>query len=90
MTRIRETAIPHYPKADAQCSCEATHTWDGVECISVRRSALTDRCMECNARWRVPQQAFDLNVPCVKFAARGVPCHPDDGACAVCGNRSAA
>lgn len=90
MTRIKETAIQHYPQADAQCACEATHTWDGVPCISVRRTALTDRCMECNARWPVPQQAMGLTVPCPRFTERGVPCDPAGGACARCGNRSAA
>lgn len=55
MRRTPETALPHYPHAVAQCDCDPTHTWDGVDCISVRRvdheSSQIDRCMECNTRW---------------------------------------
>lgn len=91
MTRIPETALHHYPTADARCDCEATHTWDGAPCISVRRANGQDRCLECNTCWPTPGQAsLDLTVPCPKFTATGRPCSPADGTCAACGNRSAA
>lgn len=55
MNRPTEKAFHHYPHAVALCDCEPTHTWDGVDCISVRRvtteSGDMDRCMECNTRW---------------------------------------
>lgn len=55
MTRPKEVALHHYPHAMAMCDCEPTHTWNGEQCISVRRadheSSQTDRCMECNERW---------------------------------------
>lgn len=84
--RAKETAFHHYPHAMAQCDCESTHTWDGVDCISVRRAGEMDRCMECNARWPAASQAsLDLSVPCAKRETTGRVCVPDNGACAQCG-----
>jgi hypothetical protein len=90
MTRPQETALNHYPKRDAMCECEATHTWDGEPCISVRRAGNIDRCMECNKRWLARQASLALDVPCAKFRASGTPCSPVDGACSQCGNTRAA
>lgn len=94
MRRAPETPIHHYPHAIAMCDCEATHDWNGEPCISVRRmdfeSSQMDRCMECNTRWPAASQgSLALTVPCPKYEQRGVPCVPDDGACAQCGNVAA-
>lgn len=53
MRRTPEISFHHYPHAMAMCDCAPTHTWDGVDCISVRRivDVAMDRCMECNTRW---------------------------------------
>jgi hypothetical protein len=91
MRRPTETAFHHYPVAIAMCDCEATHDWDDVPCISVRRADGMDRCMECNQRWPAASQgSLELVVPCPKFEQRGVPCVPDGDACAQCGNQVAA
>jgi hypothetical protein len=101
MRNTPETSFHHYPVDVAMCDCEATHTWDGVDCISVRRRAINDafglvaedRCMECNQRWpaasTVGQSSLELVVPCSKFAERQTPCVPVDGVCAQCGNANA-
>jgi hypothetical protein len=87
--RAPETAFHHYPHAMAMCDCEPTHTWDGVDSISVRRAGEMDRCMECNTKWpAASQSSLDLSVPCAKRDATGALCVPSDGACAQCGETS--
>lgn len=93
MTRPKETAFHHYPHSLALCDCEPTHTWGGIDSISVRRAGQMDRCMECNAKWPASSQVDEqgemaLVVPCPKFAQRNTPCVPVDGVCAQCGNKA--
>lgn len=97
---MKSERIPHYATDCASCSCPPTHKFHGIPCIAVTRTVdyihpAKDTCDGCGVSWpsveyrSERQSTLKLDVPCAKYASRGVLCVPDGDACAQCGNVAA-
>lgn len=97
---LKSETITHYATDCAGCDCRPTHKLAGIPCISVTRTVdyihpAKDTCDGCGQSWpsrefrSEKQPSLKLNVPCERYAQRGVLCVPDGDACAQCGNVAA-